>query len=402
MNLQIKQTFSLLLAFFMLFSFENHGKNNPLYLLILEKIAQKNDLNSTLVDIASIINKHSDEKINTVNIKEFITSDAGKALKESYQRALHPDRNVQQPLSAVGLFLYDFYQLNLFDDQTIEIGKIFELYLCSLYSIPTSLQLEKVVTPADLVKKHRFLYNEETIQNTLAMLKNLISLIQTTPLEKLQDALFVENELLPKLGLNDANLHEFPSHLKDFYGKGFRYWGYPAQFAQFLVSLSKHSIKNYLEISALGRGTFIIITEYLKRFNPSMSSYAVDTHYSLITDLYCNEINQNTEYILDFSNSKRFIDIQKTQWDLTFIDGYRSFQDITGLYNLIKNNANIMVLQDISSDPCPGIGSLWNILKKVYYKKNKIDEFTQQYEEVTKRQNQKYMGLGVVYKNILK
>jgi hypothetical protein len=119
-------------------------------------------------------------------------------------------------------------------------------------------------------------------------------------------------------------------------------------------------------------------------------------------DIYSNDINQDAEYILDFSVSKKFIDISSMQWDITFIDGDRSFEGITNQYNLMKKNSDILVFQDIVNDACPGVVSLWNILKKVYYKKNKVDEFTEQYEEVTKRQNKKYMGLGVIYKNILK
>ncbi|MBI2345145.1 hypothetical protein HYV10_03695 [Candidatus Dependentiae bacterium] len=119
-------------------------------------------------------------------------------------------------------------------------------------------------------------------------------------------------------------------------------------------------------------------------------------------DLYTNELNQNTEYILDFSSSNRFIDLKNTTWDIAFIESGRSFQDISGQYNLLKNNAHILVFQDIINDAVPGIANFWNLIKKVYYKKNKIDEFTDQYEEVTKSQNKKYMGIGVIYKDILK
>ena len=172
MNTHIKKTFTFCLTFFMLSSYEIAAKNNPLYLLILEKITQKNDLHSTLLDTAFILNKYSDEKVNIETIKNFIASDSGKTLKDTYHKALNPDRHVQEALSAVGLFLYDFYQLNILGDQTIEIGKIFELYLCSLHSIPTSLQFEKVITTADFVKKHRILHSQEKINNTLQTIKN--------------------------------------------------------------------------------------------------------------------------------------------------------------------------------------------------------------------------------------
>lgn len=375
--------------------------NNRSYILIMNKIAQKGDLNDTLVDIAQFINNNSDEKIDIKTIRDFIETDAGKNLKNSFASALNPNRYVLQPLSAIGLFMHDFYTLNIFGNQTEDIGKIFEMYLLTLHGISAQIDFKDITTAKDFVKKHRCLFSQETISNTTNTVRNLVNIIRNAPFEKLTDATYLENVLLLELGLNDVNLYEFPSHLNQYYGKGFKTWEYPVQFAKFLVSLSKLQLNNYLEIN-VGRGTFVIVSEYLKRFNPNLKSYAINPQYSLIMDVYTNDINSDTEYILDFSTSKKFIDISSMQWDITFVDGDRSFEGITTQYNLIKKNSDILVFQDIVSDPCPGVVSLWNILKKVYYKKNKIDEFIEQYEEVSKRQNQKYMGLGVIYKNVLK
>lgn len=378
------------------------GKNNHLYISILNKFVQKNDFNTILLDIASQINNNNDEKIDIETIKKFTESNEGKNLKNSFINALNPNQLKQLPVSAIGNFLYDFYQANIFGNQTTEIGKIFEIYLLTFHKITSPIHFDHTITAKDLIKKHRNLLSQETINNALVTLIKAISLIKNATLEQLTDADYLENNLLLEIGLNDVNLHEFPSHLNQYYGKGLKSWQYPNQFSKFLVSLSKLEIKTNLEIGVGYGGTFIIITEYLKRFNPNLKSYAIDPHYSIFMDIYANDINPDTTYILDYSTSKRFINLSDIQYDLSFIDGDHAFEAVTADYNLVKNNSNILVLHDIFNDACPGVVSLWNILKKVYYKKNKIDEFTEQYEEVTKRQNKKYLGIGVIYKNILK
>lgn len=374
--------------------------SNRQYLLVMNKITQRKDFNDTLVDIAQIISD-TDNNVAIQNIKNFTETAEGKNLKTAFAHALEPHKQGQLPMSAIGLFMYDFYRLNLFGDQNDDIAAIFEMYLLTLHGIFTPITFKNVSSCKDLVKMHRGLSNNELITQTANSIKNLVTIIRKTPFEKLTDTSYLENVLLLELGLNDVNLYEFPSHLSQYYGKGFKAWEYPVQFAKFLVSLSNLSLNNYLEIN-VGRGTFIIVSEYLKRFNPNIKTYAINPQYSLMMDIYTNDINPDAELILDFNTSKRFLDISATEWDIAFIDGDRTFEGITSQYNLIKNNSNILIFQDIINDACPGVVSLWNILKKVYYKKNKIDEFTEQYEEVTKRQNRKYMGLGVIYKNILK
>lgn len=401
MNTNILKISAMCTIFLTMLSQEILTINNSLYISVMSKITQKNDFNDTLVDIAQLINNNSDEKIDIKNMRSFIETDTGKALKTTFIQALDPHRQGQTPLSAIGLFMYDFYKLNIFNSQTENIGKIFEMYLLTLHGISTQITFKDITTAKDLVRKHRYLFSQETIFQTINTVKNLVNLIRNAPLEKLTNATYLENILLLELGLNDVNLYEFPSNLSQYYGKGLKTWEYPVQFSKFLVSLSTLQLNNYLEIN-VGRGTFIIVSEYLKRFNPNIKTYSINPQYSLIMDVYINNINPNSELILDFSNSKRFLDVSSSQWDITFIDGDRSFEGITNQYNLIKKNSNILIIQDIVSDACPGVVSLWNILKKVYYKKNKIDEFTEQYEEVSKRQNRKYMGLGVIYTNILK
>jgi hypothetical protein len=79
-----------------------------------------------------------------------------------------------------------------------------------------------------------------------------IDLLRQTPLPRLREADFIENELLPQLGLNDELRHEQPASLVKHLGKGFgwRIWQYPNQFPKYLVFLSSITppLSSYAEI----------------------------------------------------------------------------------------------------------------------------------------------------------
>lgn len=226
---------------------------------------------------------------------------------------------------------------------------------------------------------------------------SLVLLIRNAPLEKLKDACYLEHELLLQLGLNDEVLHEFPTYLDEYYGKGLKSWQYPVQFSKLLVSLSKLTVNNYLEIGCRHGGTFIIITEYLKRFNPDIRSVAVDPYYSLIMDVYTHDINTNTQYIVDYSTSDSFINFSKQQhWDICFIDGDHSYDGAKFDYNLMKNNSSVLIFHDIVNAACPGVVGLWTEMKQITNEAQR-EEFVDQYLDVILRTGNSYLGIGVIY-----
>jgi hypothetical protein len=255
------------------------------------------------------------------------------------------------------------------------------------------------ITAKEFRQKYRQNIPESFVLNTKKMINGLIQLIQKASIEQLIDANYLENILLLQLGLNNENLNEFPSHLHQYYGKGIKSWQYPIQFSKFLVSLSKLKIDSYLEIGCRHGGTFIIICEYLKRFNPNLKSCAIDPYYSLIMDIYVNDITENAEYFVDFSQSTKFIDLSKHHWSIAFIDGDHSLAGVTTDYNLVKNNSDILVFHDIVNDVCPGVIKIWNDLKEKYSLDHKMDEFIEQYQEVLQREDKQYLGIGVFYQN---
>jgi hypothetical protein len=375
-------------------------QNPRLYISVMSKLAQKKDFFTTLENIVTVINETQNEKIDPDTIKSFIQSDNGKKLNNSFSNSLN-NSIFQMPVTTIGLFLYDFYQLNIFKSYTQIIGKAFEQYLFNLHNISTKTSFSDVISPKDFVKKHRPLHNETIIHETYSIIQKSIELIHSATIEQLTNVDYLEHDLLPKLGFDGKKSHEFPEHLHKYKGTGLQSWQYPSQLAKLLISLSQEKVDTYLETGTQHGGTFIIVTEYLKRFNPEIKSYALDSYYYLMLDLYVNEINPNAEYILDFANSKRFINISNINLDVASIDGDPSFEGTTELYNLIKKNSNIIIINDIVNDLCPRVGSLWSILKKIYAKNSKVEEITDQYDDVMKRQNQKYLGIGIIKKSKL-
>jgi len=398
MNKRFYKILSITILFIISDNKKSFTNNTKLYISTLSKLAEKKDFNTTLQNILSIINETEHEIIDSEKIKNFIESEDGKKLNVAFNNALN-HTIFQTPLTTTGLFLYDFYQHNIFGPHTKIIGKAFEQYLSNLRNIPLTNSFYNIKTAKDFVKKHRILHKENSITNTLKTLQESIQLIKEATIEQLTDVNYLENILLPNLGFDGKKTHEFPTNLHPYSAKGLQSWQYPSQFAKLLVTLSQQKINTYLEIGTQHGGNFIIITEYLKKFNPEIKCYAIDPYYYLMLDLYVNEINSNAEYILDFANSKRFIDISNINWDVVSIDGDPSFEGTTQTYNLIKKNAHIIIINDIVNDLCPGVGSLWNILKKIYAKNSKVEEFTDQYEDIVQKQNKKYLGIGLICKN---
>src|SRR5688500_19106050 len=73
-----------------------------------------------------------------------------------------------------------------------------------------------------------------------------ISQVRACSTEDLSDPVALE-ALIPRLGLNDEGLEEFPERLRPWCGEGLRIWQYPAQFAPYLASLVRLGVRSHLE-----------------------------------------------------------------------------------------------------------------------------------------------------------
>ena len=136
-----------------------------------------------------------------------------------------------------------------------------------------------------------------------------ILLIQESPKEKLNDPTFLE-ELIVSLGFNTEILHEQPEIVRQN-GGGLLIWQYPNQFSKYLCLLQRFNITSYMEIGCRWGGTYILTTEFLKRFQPLEKSIAIDVINSPVIT-YCMQ-NKETQFLKMNSQSNEFKEFIKQQ-----------------------------------------------------------------------------------------
>lgn len=217
--------------------------------------------------------------------------------------------------------------------------------------------------------------------------ENLINLIKSNNNSSVE----VMHNLILSLGLNDEELHEQPSELSDYFGKGLRMWQYPNQLSKFANFISDISVDSYLEIGCRFGGTFIFNSEILAKNNNNINLYACDIiPKSDILQEY-SEITQ-FEYIQQYSSlpsfKQRFI---QNPVEFVFIDGDHSYNGVKNDFQIFERSAKTkyIVLHDIISDVCPGVKQLWQEIKQ----NNRFEtiEFCDQYDSVKGN----YLGIGL-------
>jgi len=224
-----------------------------------------------------------------------------------------------------------------------------------------------------------------------------INLIKESSLSQLSDQTYLES-LIPKLGFNKEILEEQPKIVLDN-GGGFLIWQYPNQFSKYLCLLKEQKIQSYIEIGCRWGGTFVLTTEFLKKFNDVTKSIAVDIIDSPVLN-YCI-LDKETQFLKLNSQSEQFKNYMKNNYfDLIFIDGDHSYTGVKNDYEISKNSGKILVFHDIVSDVCPGVVEFWNELKKNEQDSYDFFEFTDQYQEVWNNTHQKYLGIGVAIKKL--
>ena len=222
-----------------------------------------------------------------------------------------------------------------------------------------------------------------------------IDLIRQSDPEQLRDNVYVEN-LLPRLGFNTEILHEQPEIVKQN-GGGLLIWQYPNQFSKYLCLLQQHFISSYIEIGCRWGGTFVLTTEYLKRFNNITESVAVDIFDSPVMQ-YCAR-QPETRFLKMNSQSVEFANyMHEKSFDLIFIDGDHSYQGVSNDYEKTKNSGKIYVFHDIVNAACPGVVQFWNELKNKENDRFQFFEFTEQYDDVWQQTSQRFLGIGVAIK----
>jgi hypothetical protein len=227
----------------------------------------------------------------------------------------------------------------------------------------------------------------------------VVDRIRNESLEKLSDPSYLEFKLLPELGLNDRHMNQYPSQLHPYCGIGIDSWQYPNQFSKYLHYLSKCKIESYVEIGCHKGGTFIITVEYLNRFNPMTRCIAIDNWPRDIIKEYV-KLRPEVTYLITSSQSEEFQEIYKQQkWDLVLIDGDHSYAGATKDFALVKDQAQHIAFHDIVNSLCPGTQQIWADMK-TQYPAERLQQWTDQYDEVLLKMRGSIMGIGLVHAKV--
>ena len=241
----------------------------------------------------------------------------------------------------------------------------------------------------------------QNLRKTWALLKGLhpqqIALARVDMIRQL-DREFFENpnnliDLLPKLGLNDEGLDEFPKTLHDYCGSGLRIWQYPVQFAPYLTLLTQLNIRSYLELGIRHGGSYVVTVEVLERFMPLEFSIGVDIIPCMSMAVYQN-MNPRSRFVCMNSQSAEFLEFVKSLpfLDLVFIDSHHEENQCRSEFELFSQYAQMIAFHDISNKGCAGIAIVWQEIKALAGWT--CFEFTEQYEGLGS-----FMGIGLAIKN---
>lgn len=133
----------------------------------------------------------------------------------------------------------------------------------------------------------------------------------------------------------------------------------PDQIGKALVYLSDFRIESYLEVGVFQGGNFLFVSEYLKRFNPSIRCIGIDP-----TGYMNSEIMQIIEKEIWISFKSITSDyITGQAFDLVFIDGDHSAEWVMKDWNNVGKQAKICLIHDIQEPSCPDVPAFWKSLK---------------------------------------
>lgn len=207
-------------------------------------------------------------------------------------------------------------------------------------------------------------------------------------------------DALPTFGMNNEEISEIPKKFEPYMGWGIKFWQYPNQLSKLLCFLRGKKIDSYFEMGVRWGGTFIIMNEFLMKFNPLLESHALDIiPPSEILHIYQTEFRdlhfwyhemetQNPFFFQRIEGGENLIPNKKI--DLVFIDACHSYQCIKKDYfTSLMLGAKYIIFHDIVNCKTRGSQIAWQEIKKLH--KNYY-EFVDQYDEM----DGKYLGIGVI------
>ncbi|MCC6721707.1 MAG: class I SAM-dependent methyltransferase [Bacteroidia bacterium] len=248
-------------------------------------------------------------------------------------------------------------------------------------------------------RKLKFQFLKDSLRKEL---QEKIKIIHQLSDEQRGNKEIIENEVLPKLGLNGVtnyNFSIFPAELSEKLNSGLKVWQYPNQFAKLMSKMAVKKINTYLEIGMEHGGSFITMVEFLKIKKPNLTAYGVDYKISDSLKVY-SELNKNVILWAMDSHSDAFKNKVKKMrsLDLVFIDGDHTYYGVEMDFNLVKDKATHIAFHDIVDFNCNGVRDFWAYLKEKYKNEYYFDECIDQYPEVLNNTGKTFLGIGLMTK----
>jgi hypothetical protein len=230
-----------------------------------------------------------------------------------------------------------------------------------------------------------------------AAVQNAIDRIGRLSDSEIRDAQFLESQIIPQLGLNNEHLQEQPSELSAHYGTGLHVWQYPKQLGAYLawIALNAKEVKAYWEIGARWGGTFIVVSEFLRRVSCNTPACVAIDPIPPSPLISCYLDAGRCEYLQCFSTAPVFRRrLEEDCPDFVFIDGDHSLNGVMTDFEICSASADIIGFHDVCSDSCPETSRFWIFVRRVCAGTYDAHEFVDQYESVSGR----FMGIGVLKK----
>jgi hypothetical protein len=230
----------------------------------------------------------------------------------------------------------------------------------------------------------------------------IIDKIRNLHLESILNQKILEDFLIHSIGLNNESLHQQPTELENFYGKGLHLWQYPNQLASLLTTEFENlsSVDRYIEIGSRWCGTFILMSEFIYLANPNLKEIiAVDIIQEPKTlSMYRKYISENGGPELTYSflgtSYLKNATYNKTEKTLCFIDGDHSLQAVMRDHQIVLDFADLIIHHDINSDATPQVRDFWDFIKTLQNSEWNFRSYTDQYPSV--RGN--FLGIGFMVK----
>ncbi len=252
--------------------------------------------------------------------------------------------------------------------------------------------------PIKVIVKQKLLRDVKEPQIHQDEFINVLNSIRNLNISSINRTNEMEEFLCSVVGLNNESLHQQPSELTSFFGKGLHLWQYPNQLSSFLLNEAENlkSVNRYIEIGSRWCGTFILISEILYKLNPDLKEViAVDViEQPRVLTLYAKYLNENggpkLTYSMNGSEFLREFCHKENQRTLCFIDGDHSLEGVMRDHEIAVNISEMIVHHDVYSDATPQIRRFWNFIQTLQSQEWNFREYVQQYNSVSGN----YLGIG--------